>query len=471
MAILQLADEERIELKRRWFATCRGSQVSELEDDRPITIAHLLSHTAGIVAGIDATPEAAFQVWALRELPRFSRPGERFHYSNVGYKALGLVLEAVEGRPYRDVLRTRILDPLGMSATEPAITHAMRSRLAVGYDYLHDDRIGHAGAELAPATWLETGTADGSIASTATDMCVFVRALLSGGRTPAGALLAGRSFDRMTSGHAHDPDGGEYGYGLSIHTVDGRRFVGHGGGMVGYAAGMETDPEAGLGAVVLQNAMNLSPMALARTVIRILRDGRDGTPAPPGTSAHAADSGRGIACRDLRVRRAGHRTDRDRRRGADDSPPRPGGRTGGARGGSLPRRRTTLSTGFPSASSARRRGAPELWHGGRRYVRAGATARRLPEPRDELRAIAGHYRSHNPWTTNFRVQLRGDRPWLFFASAPDGFAAEQELEPLADGSFRVGDDPGNPESLRFDTVVGGRALRAWLSGCPYYRAD
>ena len=124
----------------------------------------------------------------------------------------------------------------------------------------------------------------------------------------------------------------------------------------------------------------------------------------------------------------------------------------------------------PTLCACRGGGAPELWHGCRRYVRAGVTRRRLPEPPDELRAIAGHYRSHNPWTTNFHVFLRGDGPWLFFASAPDGFAMEQRLEPLPDGSFRVGEDPGNPEGLRFDTVAEGRALRAHLSGWPYYRS-
>ena len=93
----------------------------------------------------------------------------------------------------------------------------------------------------------------------------------------------------------------------------------------------------------------------------------------------------------------------------------------------------------------------------------------LPEPPPELRAIAGHYRSHNPWTTNFRVIVRGDRAWLVFASEPDGFEDEQPLAAAPDGSLRVADDPGNPEHVRFDTEVGGRALRAWLSGWPYYR--
>ena len=83
--------------------------------------------------------------------------------------------------------------------------------------------------------------------------------------------------------------------------------------------------------------------------------------------------------------------------------------------------------------------------------------------------MAGHYRSHDPWVTNFRVILRGDVLWLVFAAAPDGFEPEQPLFPRADGSFRVGDDPGGPEDLRFDVVVDGRPLRAWLSGFAYYR--
>ena len=123
IAILQLVDEGRIDLDAAverylpWFVVDRRG------GDAPITVRHLLSHTSGIVAGVDATPEATFQVWSLRDLPTYSVPGERFHYSNVGYKVLGLVLEAVEGRPYREILRDRVLKPVGMQATEPVITH------------------------------------------------------------------------------------------------------------------------------------------------------------------------------------------------------------------------------------------------------------------------------------------------------------------------------------------------------------
>jgi len=472
MAILQLVDEGLIDLHAPVARYLPWFEVSNNGDETQITVAHLLSHTAGIVAGIDGTPEAAFQVWTLRDLPRFSAPGERFHYSNVGYKALGLVLEGVTGRPYSEVLRERILDPLGMSETEPAITHAIRPRLAVGYVYLDDDRIGHAGAPLAPATWLETETADGSIASTATDMCAFVRALLRGGETPAGPLLTKHTFQQMTTSHVADEEGGEYGYGLSLQALNGRRFIGHGGGMVGYAAGVETDPDAGLGAVVLQNAASTSPMALARLVIGIVREAGDGsTPAPVASwKTSVATVPDGVAgtyvsadpsCEPLEIVSDGGLALRVRGREIalealeDDLLFAPDA--------ALDR--------FPLRIERPADGAPEVWHGWRRYVLAGADPRPLPMPPDELRAIAGHYRSHNPWTTNFHVFLRGDQPWLFFADPPDGFAIEQPLVPQPDGSFRVGEDAGNPEALRFDTIADRRALRAWLSGWPYYRVD
>ena len=59
----------------------------------PITTHHLLTHTAGLIMGMDFGLDGAHQVWALRETECVYAPGERFSYSNDGYKLLGLVLE------------------------------------------------------------------------------------------------------------------------------------------------------------------------------------------------------------------------------------------------------------------------------------------------------------------------------------------------------------------------------------------
>jgi len=456
VAILQLVDEGLLDLHAPvdnylpWFA------VPQPAGHAPITIAHLLSHTSGIVAGIDGTPEAAFQVWSLRDLPTFSAPGERFHYSNVGYKALGLVLEAVEGRPYPEIIRTRVLEPLEMLSTEPAITHDIRPRLAVGYEDLHDDRLTHSHAPLAPATWLETGTADGSIASTPEDMSAFIRLLMRRGEGPNGRLLSEEAFAQMGTGTPWEDGTVAYGYGLLIRELGGRRFIGHGGGMVGYLAAMQADPDANLGVIVLQNGMGLNPMGLARKVIRIA----DGEPEPADAAVVSYDdlAGRYEPTLEIVAAEEGPVL---RHEGREITLEQVEDYLFVAADATFDR--------FPLRVDRSVNGAPLLWHGGQRYVRAGAPVRPLPEPSAEQEAIVGHYRSHNPWTTNFRVVLRGRQPWLIFPAAPDGFDTEQPLIPSDDGTFRVGEDPGNPETLRFDTVIEGRALRAWLSGWPYYR--
>ena len=95
--VMQLADAGRVDVAAPVERYLPWFRVAQPTGSSAITLAHLLTHTAGIVAGIDATPEAAFQVWALRDLPARSAPGERYHYSNLGYKALGLVVEAICG--------------------------------------------------------------------------------------------------------------------------------------------------------------------------------------------------------------------------------------------------------------------------------------------------------------------------------------------------------------------------------------
>jgi len=241
-----------------------------------ITIRHLLNHTGGITAGIDGTPEPKFQVWRLRDLIPGGEPGQRFHYSNIGYKALGLMIARLEGAPYPEVLRRRVLDPLGMGASEPAITNDIRARIAVGYEPARDDRSWDEGDLLLPAVWLETDTADGAIASTAADMAIFARMLLNDGAGSNGRLISTDSLAQMLAPMPLDDD---HGYGLGIYSrdFDGRHLIGHTGGMVGFIAGLWCDPAAGLAVVVLQNGPGHGPNILARRLLRVVRAAQAGS--------------------------------------------------------------------------------------------------------------------------------------------------------------------------------------------------
>ena len=106
----------------------------------------------------------------------------------------------------------------------------------------------------------------------------------------------------------------------------------------------------------------------------------------------------------------------------------------------------------------------EAFHGPDWFVTdryEGSTEFDTPEEWD---TYVGHYRSHNPWYTNFRVFVRKGRLTLALPGTPGS-----RLAPTEDGGFRVGSDPESPERVRFGAPVDGHALRANLYNFDYYR--
>ena len=242
IALLQLAEEGRVDLQAPvteylpWF--------SVRSDHEPIRLHHLLTHTAGLTAGLDFAPAGAIQVWALRDAVAATPPGTYFHYSNLGYKVLGEVLRAVTGESYGRTIQRRILAPLGLVDSVPTIDDGDRPRLAVGYAPGSDDRPWWPGQPLWPATWLETDTADGCLAMTAADLATYLRMLLRRGELDGRRVLSETGFDRLTQraiATDEPPEDSWYGYGVNTTLVDGSTRLWHGGGMVGYFAGMVGD--------------------------------------------------------------------------------------------------------------------------------------------------------------------------------------------------------------------------------------
>lgn len=208
----------------------------------PITGHHLLSHTSGLPDGVPLELIGPDQpLWT-----GFA-PGEHFAYSNVGYDLLGLVLEAIDRQPLAAVLRRRLLDPMGMSASEPVITNAIRPRMAVGYAPMFDDRPFPLRGTLAEAPWVEFGEGAGSVSSTAMDMGKYLAMLINRGRVVQGSsptvsegldrgrIVGEESFKLFVTPAIKAPFWGEdasYGYGLWVSEVEGRTLLRHTGGMV-----------------------------------------------------------------------------------------------------------------------------------------------------------------------------------------------------------------------------------------------
>src|SRR5439155_1421260 len=100
-------------------------------------------------------PSSLYQAVGVRDRWTGYEPGKHFAYSNIGYQIMGYLLEEITGKSSAENVRERILQPLGMTHSEPLFTHDTYTRLATGYAPLYDDLPNHSSAPLMEAPSLE----------------------------------------------------------------------------------------------------------------------------------------------------------------------------------------------------------------------------------------------------------------------------------------------------------------------------
>ena len=186
-----------------------------------VTIDHLLSHKSGAADYFESVegggrsvlqeiPASPGRFWTSADILDFARtnqqpvarPGEQFHYSDTGYVLLGLVVEKVTGKSFERNLEERIYQPLGMKHTymhlrsEPAV----QSSLALSTMML--GKLDATAFRSVSADW-----AGGGIVSTAEDLLLFHRAVVSG------KLISSDNYKSM-QGSSKFMDGIYYGRGL-----------------------------------------------------------------------------------------------------------------------------------------------------------------------------------------------------------------------------------------------------------------
>jgi CubicO group peptidase (beta-lactamase class C family) len=443
----------------------------------PITMHHLLTHTAGLHTGTEDAPGFAGALHILRSYPATSAPGERYHYSNDGYKIVGAVLEAVTGRPMHELLVDRLLGPLGMTASVAAITDDIWTDHAIGYEPMLSDRPAQLRHPLVPAPRIVSNTADGSIVSNVVDMSAYARLLLARGDRPdgrGGRILSEEGFARLMAEAVEDPEHELYGYGLWTEDVDGRTWLGHSGGMVGFTALLVTVPEEGLACVMLQNGMGDRRPVVAAALAAV-RAGLAGDPLPepwvppaPTEIPHAdrfagtyiGDDGRTLVVEPeddglaLSVGPVSARLERDP---LVVDP----GETFLVAHPAFERYPLDFRSDGSGAVVEVFHG--ETWFRGERYE-----GPEPEEPPEAWRRHPGLYRNDDPWSPVLRIVLRKGRLAITWPTDPDDEEGG-ELVLLDDGSFAVGESAA-PRRVRFEGDVNGMSAVTVFNGGRWYRS-
>lgn len=234
-----------------------------------LRLGELLAHGSGLRAETSSpwwerTPgRSPEDLWGDLDTVDRARPAARgaLHYSNVGYALLGRVVEEVDGRSWFEAVRSRILDPAGMTRTVLALPGMDLASAAAadpatwaGLDAavplaVHPDRSAllvepvHDYGVMAPA---------GQLWSTASDLARWARAL--SGRAPdvlASAVVEAMGRPRLVDVLASST---AFGAGVQVCVHGDLVLVGHGGSVPGFVAGVLVAPSTGVGVVALANS-------------------------------------------------------------------------------------------------------------------------------------------------------------------------------------------------------------------------
>lgn len=219
-------------------------------EGREITLMDLSTHHSGLPRMPEnfdpADPENPYADYTTEQLYAFlndhelrREPGIEYEYSNLAVGLLGHVLERASGMTYEDLVRTRILEPLGMDLTGVTLDGDLGEWMTKGHDGVGDvvtywDAMVMVGA--------------GGLRSNAEDMLTYLAAQMG----PPDSEIE-RAMRMAHEVRVEREDGAANGLGWSIRTVGDRRLLTHGGGTAGYGAMVGFDPELRVGIVILAN--------------------------------------------------------------------------------------------------------------------------------------------------------------------------------------------------------------------------
>ncbi|HDR7472210.1 serine hydrolase domain-containing protein [Bacillus toyonensis] len=234
--LLQLSGENRLNLDDSIEKWLPGVIQGNGYDGNQITIRQILNHTSGIA---DYMNSKDFDIMDTKKsytaeefvkmgisLPPEFAPGKGWSYSNTGYVLLGILIEKVTGNSYAEEIENRIIEPLdlsntflpGNSSVIPGTKHAR------GYIQLD------GASELKDVTYINPGSSDGDMISTADDLNKFFSYLLSG------KLLKEQQLKEMLTTVPTDREGTGYGLGIvEFKLPNGVSVWGHRGSVLGFS--------------------------------------------------------------------------------------------------------------------------------------------------------------------------------------------------------------------------------------------
>jgi CubicO group peptidase (beta-lactamase class C family)/D-alanyl-D-alanine dipeptidase len=252
---------------------------------KKITLRQMVSHRSGLVRESpignyfdDSAPTLAETVKSLNDTELVYVPESKTSYSNAALATVGYLLERTQKEKYESLIQRKLLAPLGMTDSSYDPPALLRKRVAKSLMWSYHGR------EFPSPTW-DLGMAPaGSLYSSVNDQAKFLKFLFAGGKTAAGKqLLKRETLEKMYEIQFAKKDE-KTGFGLSFMVSDfeGKRRIGHGGAVYGFATELAALPDDKLGVIVCssRDGSNGVTRHVADVALRHLLAVRAGKPLP-----------------------------------------------------------------------------------------------------------------------------------------------------------------------------------------------
>ena len=173
---------------------------------RPITLRHLITHTAGFGYAIwspelgryidkNQIPDIISCQDAALALPLTFDPGDRWDYG-INIDWVGKAVERVSGQTLGDYFAEHLFEPIGMTDTGFKLTPARRARLTEMHARDPDGTLAPIAFELPQEPEFQMG--GGGLYSTAADYLAFQRLFLNHGRAAGRQVLSPQTVRLMS---------------------------------------------------------------------------------------------------------------------------------------------------------------------------------------------------------------------------------------------------------------------------------
>lgn len=256
LLVVLLAEDGLVDLDAPISKYLDEELLSQIQYSDRMTLRRLLNHTSGIFEYNDVGEYEFFKAqyaqrnkvttdifplsFALNQ-PADFEPGEGYSYSNTGYTLAGVILERVLKEHPSKAIRKRIIEPLKMTSSYSKGVEKHQPELASGFFINDEDPLFPTPLNV----WIDTkdiigttATSDAPLASDVNDMAKLLRSIVHKNKVVSEnvrvQMIGEKYLVKSWGPRFYDASDFNYGLGIWVEEINGKKFYHHGGTEFGY---------------------------------------------------------------------------------------------------------------------------------------------------------------------------------------------------------------------------------------------